>query len=308
MKVKSIGFEIENPNPHINSIEVFKKFIEASSRVFSYGDFSRQVLLSEGKDYYYGMVLTYRNQKKSCKSTIKEGKFKLKVEDLKSSEKLVSFNFFCLKKSNLKGIYLYHYSSCSINSLFSTFQTISNEYIRNINKEDIKLLGENAKQKDIINVNKKYKQRLNFNILTTKDNIENILSSFKKIKSASFRLSHIGFNQKPMNAIEPLTKNIDVNFSIDANERTKTPKLGRLISEAYSGVKDIIKAKVVAVDYNDNERFIDIINCPTFFDEYDFDFIADKVDGLTNDNYTSNEIMTLIQEQMTKGKNANVFL
>ncbi|ERK18598.1 hypothetical protein L579_1922 [Pantoea sp. AS-PWVM4] len=308
MKVKSIGFEIENPNQFIKTGDVLAAFIQASRRVHSYTDSSRQILMSEEPDYYVGMVLTYRNQKKNCKSTFSGGKFRLKVEDLKGSEKLVSFNFFCLKKSNLKGLYLYHHSSCSINSLFSNFQTISNDYIRSVNKKEIDALGEKPKKKDVIAVNKKYKERFNFKILTTQSSIEAILAQFKKIKSASFRFSHLQFEQKPMSAIETITKNIDINFSIDNASRSKTSNIGRLISDAYGSVSNILKAKVVALDYNDNERFIDVMNCPTFFDEYDFDLIADKVDGLTNDNYSSSEVIDIIKDQIMNGKNKNVFI
>lgn len=307
MKVKSIGFHIENLNPHINISEILKSFIDSSARVHSYLDYSRQILLTEDQDFYVGMVLTYRNQKKSCKSTISGGKFKLKVEDLKSNEKLVSFNFFCIKKSTLKGLYLYHHSSCSISSLFSNFQTISNEYIRKKNTDEVSLLGNKPKQKAVVAINKKYKQRPNFKILTTKDNIENILAQFKKIKSASFRFSHLDFIEKPMKAIETLTSNIDVNFSIENAARTKTSTLGQLISDAYKNTSNILKAKVVAIDYLDNERLIDVVNCPTFFEQYDFDFIADKVDGLTNDNYTSNAVVGIIKDQIINGKNRNVF-
>lgn len=98
-----------------------------------------------------------------------------------------------------------------------------------------------------------------------------------------------------------------MNFSIDNASRSKTSKLGQLISDAYNGVNNILKAKVVAVDYHDNERLIDVVNCPTFFKEYDFDYIADKVDGLTNDNYTSNEVIDIIKDEIIKGSNANVF-
>lgn len=308
MKVKSIGFQIENLNGNINIKDVLKSFINSSARVHSYTDFSRQVLLSEEPDFYVGMVLTYRNQKKSCKSTIKAGAFKLKVQDLKSNEKLVSFNFFCMNKKTFKGLYLYHHSSCSINSLFSNFQTLSNEFIRAKNKEEIDALGDNPKQKDVVNVNKKFKERVNYKILTTQDNIEALLSTFKRIKSASFRFSHLDFLQKEMSAIEPLTKNIDVSFSIESVEREKTAKLGRLISKAYNQVQNITQAKVVAIDYSENERFIDVMNCPTFFEEYDFDFIADKVDGVTNQNYTSNPVVDIIKDQMLNGKNKNVFI
>lgn len=307
MRVKSIGFEIHNPNPNINTSDVIKSFIASSDRVHNYADYSRQILLSERDSYYVGLVLTYKNQKKNLKSTINGGKFILKVEDLKADEKVVAFNFFCLKKSNLKGLYLYHHSSCSVSSLFSNLQTISNEFIRKKNKEDLDALGKNASQKNKAAVNEKYNERFDYKVIFNQEDIEGVLSEFKKIKSAAFRFSHIGFTEGPMTAIEEETKNIDVNFTIANELRSSTHRLAGKISNAYKASKNIIKAKVVAIDYHDNERLIDILNCPTFFNEYEFDYIAEKVDGLSNDNYTQNDVVDIIIDQIENGTNSDVF-
>lgn len=38
------------------------------------------------------------------------------------------------------------------------------------------------------------------------------------------------------------------------------------------------------------------MNCPVF-ETYDFDIIADKVNGLTNDNYTTNPVFDMIKRR-----------
>ncbi|EFI3499868.1 hypothetical protein HH397_004848, partial [Escherichia coli] len=53
---------------------------------------------------------------------------------------------------------------------------------------------------------------------------------------------------------------------------------------------------------------IDFMNCPVFFETYDFDIIADKVNGLTNDNYTTNPVFDMIKEEMLNGTNKNAFI
>ena len=183
MKVKCLGFSITNENENINTADVFAKFITSSERVHHGTDQSRQILMKDDGDFYSGLVLTYRNQKKNCKSKIENGKFQLKVEDLTGDEKLVSFNFFSLKKSNLKGLFMYHYGSCPISGLFNNLQTMSNEHIREQNKLEIEQLGTKPKQKHIKAVNKKYNKRLEFNILVTKKDVQSILSEFNKINS-----------------------------------------------------------------------------------------------------------------------------
>ncbi|MEQ9903121.1 hypothetical protein [Pectobacterium aroidearum] len=307
MKIKSLGFSICNNNKHITNDDLVNDLISSSNHVLNRTEYSRQILVSDDGDFYTGLVLTYRNQKKNCKSTIVNGKFTVKVEDLKGDEKIVNFNFFCIKKKTMKGLYLYHHGSCSMNTLFSHLQTKSNEYIRGVADKEIKNLGKKPSQADIKKINKKYSDRVEFSIISNKKSIETVLSSFKKIKTASFRFSHLDFSEGSMRALTPYTKNTDVIFNIDTADRQKTSPIARRLNSVFSELDNLLKARVVATDYEDNDRVIDFFNCPTFFDEYDFDTLAEFVDGLTNDNYTSNQIVAIIKEQITTGKNKNVF-
>ncbi|CFQ72452.1 hypothetical protein [Yersinia similis] len=149
MQVKSIGFSIENENPHITSEQILNHLISHSDNEIRRLDYVRKILISDDDEFYTGLVLTFKNQKKNCKSTVKNGQFVVKVEDLKGDEKLVNFNFFCLKKETMKGLYLYYHGSCTLNTLFSQLQTNSNEYIRKLESDEIKSLGEKPSKKDI---------------------------------------------------------------------------------------------------------------------------------------------------------------
>ncbi|NBJ36901.1 hypothetical protein GE191_24930 [Serratia fonticola] len=308
MNIKSIGFSIENYNNNISTNDIFSHLIKCSDNEVKRTDYVRKILISDDKAYYTGLVLTFKNQKKNCKSTVKDGKFVVKVEDLKGDEKLVHFNFFCLKKSSLKGLYLYYHGSCSLNMLFSHLQTSSNEYIRRIQEDEIKALGDKPSHKQIQLINKKYSERLNFSVILNKGNLEKILSDFKEIKSATFRFSSIDFKQAEMVATEAYTKNTDITFNIEATERKRTSPIARRVNAVLKALGgSITKGKVVATDYSNTEKTVDFFNCPTFFDIYDFDEMANKVDGLTNDNFTTNSIVSIIKEQIITGKNKNEF-
>lgn len=147
MQVKSLGFSITNENENINTIDVMNEFIKASSRQYDRADYTRRILMSDVNDFYYGLVVTFKNQKKNCKSQFIDGKFQLKVEDLQGDEKLATFNLFLLNKTNLRGLYMSHHGSCSLNTLFSHLQSVSNEFIRKQNAADIVKLGGQAKAK-----------------------------------------------------------------------------------------------------------------------------------------------------------------
>lgn len=308
MNIKSIGFSIDNLNKNIKTSDIISHLIKCSSNEIKRTDYVRKILISNDKDFYTGLVLTFKNQKRNCKSTVKDGNFVVKVEDLKGDEKLVHFNFFCLKKDTLKGLYLYYHGSCSLNMLFSHLQTSSNEYIRNLQEKEIKALGDKPDNKKIKIINKKYSERLNFSVILNKSNLEKILADFKEIKSATFRFSNIAFSQAEMIATEAYTKNTDITFNIDPTERKKTSPIARRVNGVLKGMgNSITKGKVVATDYNNNEKVIDFFKCPTFFDNYDFDEMANKVDGLSNENFTTNGIVAIIKEQILKGKNKNEF-
>ncbi|PWI78541.1 hypothetical protein DEO48_19415 [Enterobacter sp. CGMCC 5087] len=308
MKVKSLGFSISNTNPHVSTADVMLALIASSSRIHHRTDYTRQILISDDDDFYSGLVVTFRNQKKNCKSNFKDGKFKLTVENLTGGDKLASFNFFCIHKRSMNGLYMYHHSSCSLNGLFTHLQTVSNEFIRNLCDKDIKSLGSKPSQKDKADVNKKYNNRLSFSLITNKKNIADILREFKEIKHASFKFDYLDFKGGPMTALESFSNSTDINFNIAPSDRKKTSALSQSLSDAYSNLTGITKAKVTAVDHLNNEKIVDFMACPTFFETYDFDYIAEMVDGVTNDNYTTSKIFDIIKEEIINGKNKNVFI
>lgn len=74
MRIKSIGFTIKNNNKNINTSDVMSDFIKNSSRIHNRTDYSRQILISDDKSFYSGLVVTFRNQKKKLFSAIFQGK------------------------------------------------------------------------------------------------------------------------------------------------------------------------------------------------------------------------------------------
>ncbi|HGG6663410.1 TPA: hypothetical protein ACJG8Q_003497, partial [Salmonella enterica subsp. diarizonae serovar 61:i:z] len=287
MKIKSIGFCISNTNVNISTQDVMTAFINNSNRRHSRSDYSRQILISDNKDFYIGLVVTFKNQKKNCLAKFSRGQFKLKVEDLTKGDKLVSFNFFCIKKKSMKGLYMYHHGSCSLNSMFTHLQTISNEFIRNQCSTEIDNLGEKPSQSDIKKINEKYNKRFEFSVITNKNDISTILRSFKEIKKATFRFDYIDFKGGPMTAIEPFTNTTEINFNIQSADKTKISALSQHLTSIYKGLPGIIKAQVKAIDHSGLEKTVNFMNCPTFFETYEFDDIAKETDGVTNKNYTS---------------------
>ncbi|GAB50134.1 hypothetical protein [Atlantibacter hermannii] len=307
MKVKSLGFSITNNNQNVDSTDVMNALIKSSTRIHNRMDYTRQILISESNGFYYGLVVTFRNQKKNCKSSIANGKFKLKVEELIGGDKLASFNFFCIKKQSLNGLYMYHHGSCSLNGLFTHLQTVSNEFIRLQCEKEIAALGEKPAKKLITEINKKYKDRIGFSLITNKKDISAILREFKEIKHATFKFDYIDFKGGPLTPLEAFSNSTVVDFNIDPSDRKKVNALTQGLSDAYKSLNGIVKAKVIATDHSNVEKIVDFMNCPAFFETYDFDVIAEMADGVTDDNYVTNRIFDIIKDEMVNGKNKNVF-
>lgn len=307
MKIKSQGFAIINPNININMTDIIDYFIKQSKHEIKRADYDRQILLSDDGKYYTGLVLTFKNQKKNCLSKIKDGKFEIKVEDLKGDDKLVSFNFFCINKISFKGLYLYYRGSCSLNSLFSSWQSYSNFIVRKKIRSEISALGKKPDENKVDAIHKKYEKRLEFKVIIDKTNLVSMLTAFNEIKSATFRYDSVDFRESEMVGVEQFTRNTEVTFNISDNNKPKVKQIARSIDDMVSKISGITKGVVSVVDHNKNERLIDLINSPCYFSEYDFDTIAQHVNGLTNDNYINNAIIALIKDEIENGSKKNEF-
>ncbi|MCS0534223.1 MULTISPECIES: hypothetical protein [Citrobacter freundii complex] len=307
MKIKSQGFAIINSNANIKMSDIFDYFIKQSTHEIKRADYDRQILVKDDGKYYSGLVLTYKNQKKNCLSKVKNGQFEIKIEDLKGDNKLVNFNFFCINKKSMKGLYLYYRGSCSLNSLFSSWQSYSNFTIRKKIRLETTALGKKPDKKLVEAIHKKYEQRLEFRVIIDKANLISMLSAFNEIKSATFRYDSVDFTDSEMIGVEQFTRNTEVTFNISDNNKSRVGQIANSIDQMVKNVSGITKGVVSVVDHNKNERLVDLINSPCFFNEYDFDTIAQHVDGLKNDNYTTNAIISIIKDEIENGSKKNEF-
>ena len=307
MRIKGNGFSISTDNGNINLLDIIRNFMTYNTQVVNYSDYSRKILISEEQNYFIGLVLTFKNQRKNCLSRIDNGRFTIKVEDLQGEDKIVNFNFFCINKTSLKGLYLYYRGSCSLNNLFSKFQSQSNRFIRKTISTEKKALGRNATEDQKEAIDTKYSQRVNFNILVDRADIVDTLSAFSSIKSAGFRFENIDFTSPELRGVEQFTRSTEVTFNIDENDRTRVRPIADHIGQLFRNIQHITKGRFEAIDHAGNERIVDLINSPAYFIEYEFDDMAEHVDGLTDDNFSTNPIVDIIKAEMETGAKHHEF-
>ena len=308
MKIKSLGFSIKNNNSKVSTSDIINYLIQKSTHEIKKADYDRQILVSDDTNYYSGLVLTHKNQRKNCLSTINNGQFQIKIDDIVGDEKLVSFNFFCISKKSLKGIYMYYRGSCSLNSLFSSWQSYSSQFIRKQMRAELAKLATPKDKKQVDAIHKQYKGRLEFSIIIDKNSLSSLVQSFREIKSASFRFDSVDFNNSDMIGVEQYTRNTEISFNISDSDKTKVQVVGDSIGNLFNNMPGISKGVIRGIDHNKTERFIDLINSPCFFSEYEFDDLASHVNGLNNANYNNNAIIGIIKNEIENGKNKNEFV
>ncbi|EOV8836486.1 hypothetical protein ACNY9Y_001399 [Cronobacter dublinensis] len=175
-------------------------------------------------------------------------------------------------------------------------------------REEIKALGKKQDETKIERIREKYKSRLEFKILIDKTNLLNMLQSFNEIKSAAFKFDSVDFKEAEMIGVEQFTRNTEVVFNISDDNKGKVQQVAAGVEQLFNKISGIKKGVVTAVDHDKNERFIDLINSPCFFKEYEFDTLAQHVDGLKNDNYINNEIVCIIKDEIENGSKKNEFI
>src|SRR5579859_7077695 len=84
-----------------------------SASEFPFLGSSRLLYSSLVGDEFVGLLLTARDQKKFCELNSGES-FKIKVRQLRGSNRLVDFNFFVMSLATGKGIYQVYRGSCGL--------------------------------------------------------------------------------------------------------------------------------------------------------------------------------------------------
>ena len=302
MKVRCVGISFENKYSAINFDNIFD-YLEKNSKIIETPNYQRHFFFFKQKDEYCGLVLTFKDQKKDCRASINKDKFKIKLEDLKD-QKLATFNFFVLKKSKentLKGIFLYYHNSCSPTSLSDFIRSSINVHIENLKKEELRNI-EKEKEKEKKAIRKKYHGSLIYSVIVEQSELKTLLRSLKEINKVEMNLESYAFRESQFTPIVHYAKNAKLSLNIDKSNSNRVNDVIEGISEFCKDKANYRKGKVSGIDKNGYERFIDFVNCPTFFAEFDYDILSENVDELDETNYKINEIYNIIRKEMNENK------
>jgi hypothetical protein len=80
-----------------------------------FGSYDRLLYISERDDYFLGLFLTVKDQRKVPEIQQAGEDYIVKVRDLDDDSSLIDFNFFAVNKTSAKGLYQHYHNSCSLN-------------------------------------------------------------------------------------------------------------------------------------------------------------------------------------------------
>lgn len=249
------------------------------------------------EDYYLGMIVTVRDQKKFCKGKVLGGDFTFDVVNLKQADKMLEFNYFIINKSSGLGLYQHYHQSCTPRILGQMLKQLSSIYSRSCGDAHIAAIeAKNGKQYSKSKRSKlrqPFVSKLDFSILVRQENLEEILKEYAKIKSFEYEYATLTpqIQQATPLASHVLKKKEYLRF------HTPTNVFDLAKSIAGFAKNGGLKSGRVKVENEYGDEFpLRIFDMPDYFAVYDFDELADKLSNIKASKFYDSEIVKLLRD------------
>lgn len=301
MKVKRIGVTLTNNNKTIRFADFINYMISCNGEINGFENGERSFLFHEDDDFFSGVVLTFKDQRRDCRARFQDGQFTIHTSDILNDDKLIDFNFFAIKKSTMKGLYDYYHNSCSVWVLFALmrnkFRLLKADKVAGYIQANLALGRDKAENK----AKKIYSGRFSTQILIDDRDIPTVLAEYAKVKKIEMSFDAQQFAMGHAVALQRSSREVKLAFNIVDTEQSNIARLTQGVVElaANAGFK---KGSASTVDSGDVERTISLLNCPKFLGECDFDNVAHRIDGLTVDNFHENAILTELKNEINEGE------
>lgn len=282
MKVRFIGFSFEAKSI-ISIKELVSYLVGIRNEQYLLGEHNRMIFINQNQDqeYFLGVLVTIKDQRRFCELANENGSFKIKVNDLEENNNIMDFNFFVINKNTGFGLYQHYHQSCSINQFG---YLISKRYLSLIDlriDSEIKAIKNISESQERV-IKKKYSGRLALEVLVRKDKLNDILNELERIKSFEFDFLYLEAKEKEYEPLSPYVKKERRRFSFVKNSPVSI--LSSQITK-YIENNGLMKGKIIGEDDHGVERIIHILDNPDNYGEYDYDEVAVKLDSLILDNF-----------------------
>jgi len=255
------------------------------------------------KEYYVGLLITVKDQKKFCELARNGGKLAIKVKDVSEESKIMDFNFFVIHKKTGFGMYQHYHQSCSANSFGHILTSRFVDYRKSSIETEIEKIPtikkSSSKEKEI---RKQYAGRMEWSILVKKENIGKLMKDLDEIKSFEYSFLYLDTDESEFEPLKDYVRKEQKKMSFVSKSPVK------MIANAvqkFASSHDIDEGKILGLDVEGHQRIYRITNNPDNFGEFEYDTVADKINSLDIDEF---EKSWVVSELINKCKvHAHIF-
>lgn len=296
MQVYSFGIALATANKGAGISDIFSKLDKKNGADYVRASQLRRIYVDTTSDpqFYLGLVVTVKDQRSFLQLQSGVGSLKIKVSHVKGTNKLMEFNFFIINKSNGLGLYQYYHGSCSPLTFGSYLKTEFREISDALRDAEISKVGtERGKGKREKIIKEKFKGGLDFQQLVRKENIQSILSEYKRIVSFNFDLVALSPVKSYAQPLSGFVRKVREKISFNADAPVDMVAKG--ISDMMSSVVEN-SARVSVINDDDEPVSVRVVGMPENFGEADYDQVADALDDLDLDNFSSNLCIAALRD------------
>lgn len=280
MQVLSYGISLSTENKQVEISDLFAYLALKNGIDNNQKSLLRRIYVntSADEDFFLGIIVTIKDQRRFLQLTSGGGALKVKVSDLKGENKLLEFNFFAINKANGLGLYQYYHGSCSPLT-FGSYLRTEFRVLADALRDDAlsKVEKKRGSKKVESSIRRKLRPPLEFQQLVKRENIEAVLDRYKKIVSFEYDVVAVESIAQYARPLSGLVRKIRqrVRFNTESPKET----LVRGIADMMPSIEKN-SARVAVLNDDDEPVSIRVVGMPENFGEQDYDLVAEEMDDL----------------------------
>ncbi|WP_110949535.1 hypothetical protein [Pseudomonas bohemica] len=272
---KNYGFSFSTEKSDIDLVDFLASLVGVEIQFKVKSGNVRKFMFDSDSHYFYGVVITMKNQRSFASLVDEKGVLKVKISDLADLEKIAEFNFFVINKLNGFGLYQYHYGACTLPNFGEMLKGRYRRHLEEKREKALGTLGENPSKKQLQAINSRFFHGLHFDMLVQSRDVETVLSAYREIRSFKYEVASVEASLSADSPFQGMVTKAKHEVRFDTSVDSSLIIEG--IKSMISTVKDRT-AKIEVVNDLDESAFLKIMDVPVNFGEMSY---SDFMKGLS---------------------------
>ncbi len=270
MDIKLLGLEFEL-GKGITLDELFTYAQANKGKPIKLHKYGRFLYVADLGDYYGGLLITTKDQRKFLEFHNDAGDAKLEAKDLAEGANLADFNYFLIGKGSGRGLYQHYHNSCALN----TFGTLFRQYYEGLKQSKIQSLrdAEGAKltAKREREIKSAHAGTLKWSILIRPEAFEDMVRKLKSVQSVTVSCTTMAYKETIFSPMSRLAKRIVQTFKFPGNTDS-----GAILGDLHELIEspETENVKVEGKDEHGHSQSLKLQNNPDAFGFFDYDRVA----------------------------------